>query len=120
MKKNKIPLITLKQNGYEEHLIVNNFKRNYCGKILIFPRGTSTSMHLHKIKHETFYVLEGEAIINLRDKEVILKPNEILEIKPNTLHKISNKQEAEISLKLLEVSTYDMYLDSYRKNKAIT
>ena len=40
-----------------EEWIVNNEK--YCGKKLILKKGYSCSMHHHKIKDETFYILSS-------------------------------------------------------------
>ena len=50
--------------GYEIWM-ANNEKENYCGKILYIKFGHSTSMHLHKNKHETFYILEGSLDIEI-------------------------------------------------------
>ena len=43
--------------GYEKW-IVNNDK--YCGKVLYFIKGKKCSWHYHKLKHETFYIQEGQ------------------------------------------------------------
>jgi len=32
----------------------------YCGKILNFNKGHQSSLHFHKIKDETFYLLSGK------------------------------------------------------------
>ena len=34
----------------------------YCGKLLNFPTGAKFSMHLHKDKDETWYVLSGKFV----------------------------------------------------------
>ena len=55
--------IVLKNWGCEEWL-VNNDK--YCGKILYLNQDKRCSLHRHKIKEETFYILEGEIELETR------------------------------------------------------
>ena len=51
----------------EEHWIVN---KEYCGKKLVLKKGFRCSMHFHKIKDETFYVISGKVLIELGTKKV--------------------------------------------------
>ena len=44
-----------------EEWIVNNDK--YCGKILNLKKGFRGSVHHHKNKNETFYLLEGRVLL---------------------------------------------------------
>ena len=44
----------------KEECIVNNVK--YCGKRMMVNKGFRCSMHYHKIKEETFYVVSGKIV----------------------------------------------------------
>lgn len=95
-----------------EEWIVNNDK--YCGKKLIFLQGYRFSMHYHKIKEETFYVLSGRVFAELIDGGIasqrVMNPGDILHVKPNVLHRVTALSDAE----LIEFSTHHMDDDSYR------
>ena len=48
-----------------EEWIVN---RAYCGKKLILNKGFRCSMHYHKNKDETFYILKGKVLMEIDNK----------------------------------------------------
>jgi len=102
--------------GYE--LIIAD-EKDYCGKILHFNKNERTSMHYHSLKHETFYVLSGEfdiEIINTRDAthQIFHMECGMKMIMPqNTPHRIISITKGEI----IEFSTHDDPLDSYRIDK---
>lgn len=41
----------------------------YCGKLLVVLRGKNCSLHYHKLKTETFYIVKGHLIMELTDIE---------------------------------------------------
>ena len=102
----------------QELWIVNNDM--YCGKILSFDQGKSCSLHCHRDKHETFYVLCGAFDILLMDlvekkcSYVRLKEGQALEIDRHLYHAIRG---LEAGNELLEVSTHHEDEDSYRMSK---
>ncbi len=100
-----------KEWGHEEW-IVNNDK--YCGKKLVFKEGYHFSMHCHKVKDETFYVLSGKLYLETEYNGVkeshLLQSGDIVHIKPNMQHRLTALADAEI----IEFSTHHMDEDSYR------
>lgn len=100
-----------KEWGHEEW-IVNNDK--YCGKKLVFKAGYQFSMHHHKIKDETFYVLSGKLFLETEyqgSRETrLLFPGDIVHIVPNMNHRLTALSAAEI----IEFSTHHQDEDSYR------
>lgn len=102
------------KNWGREVIIVNN--QNYCGKILEFKAGSKFSMHFHKNKHETFFVLEGFGKMKCIDTEDAstyefdLKPGTTLEIEPLSPHQVF----ADSNMKILGFSTHHEDSDSYR------
>lgn len=95
-----------------EEWIVNNSK--YCGKKMIFNKGYRCSMHYHKIKEETFYILSGKVLLETKlndEKESkVLVPGDIANIEPYRLHRITGLEDSEV----IEFSTHHMDDDSYR------
>lgn len=123
VKKNKIPknlsipkaqqlaFVALKVWGHEEW-IVNNEK--YCGKKLVLRRGWRCSLHFHKIKDETFYLLSGkiflETVYQGKKNKRIMTPGDIVHIPVGMVHRFTGIEDAEI----IEFSTRHREEDSYR------
>ena len=109
--------------GYEQW-ICNSEK--YCGKILRFAKGRQCSLHYHKLKDETFYVLNGMVKMyyvgigtdgNVPEtplmSQVILSKGDVFHLPPYTLHRVYALEDSDI----LEVSTQHFDEDSYRVQK---
>jgi len=91
----------------EEHWIVN---KEYCGKKLVLKKGFRCSMHFHKIKDETFYVISGKVLIELGTKKWILNPIDAVHIPIGAKHRFTGLLDSEI----IEFSTHHIEDDSYR------
>lgn len=112
----KNPKKIIKEWGHELWL-ANNEKEGYCGKILCIEPGKSTSLHFHKNKHETFYVLEGELDVEVTCTATTVKTNyflsvgDIFELDRLVPHKLS---ATGVVVRFVEISTYHEDCDSYR------
>jgi mannose-6-phosphate isomerase-like protein (cupin superfamily) len=93
--------------GSEEWIVKND---QYCGKILNLDKGYKCSMHYHKDKHETFYLLEGRVLMELDGECSFMDPGDIREIKPNQKHRFTGMEDSRI----IEFSTHHEDSDSYR------
>ena len=100
-----------------ENIITNNGL--YCLKFLHLKQGHRCSMHYHRIKDETFFILSGKVKLdvlhvddnkNFELKEETMHRGSHIRIKPNTLHRFYGIEDSTI----IEVSTMDMADDSYR------
>jgi len=106
---------TVPKRWGKEDIFVNNDL--YCGKFLHFKQWQPCSLHMHREKTETFYVLRGMFQINLVDmveesfEEIDLHEGQTLDIKPYLYHQIFGFSGDDV---LLEVSTHDDPEDSYR------
>ena len=91
----------------------------YCGKFLQFHFGGKFSMHFHKEKDETWYVLSGKFEVHWIDtKDATLHVEELNEgdtwhNPPLVPHQIFCLEEGTI----VEVSTPDSVEDNYRVGK---
>src|SRR3989339_1709395 len=85
--------------------------RDYCGKKLILNKGFRCSMHHHKIKDETFYILKGKVLLELGDKKQIMLSGDSILIEPNKKHRFTGLEDSEI----MEFSTHHEDSDSYRE-----
>ena len=113
----KKPVRVDKSWGYEL-IFANDENNNYCGKILHINKGSKFSMHFHRIKAETFYILSGEVRVSLldlksKDGDVhsnILSKGECLELPLLQPHQVEALEESEI----IEASNFHEDEDSYR------
>ena len=112
IKKNQLCGFVKKVWGHEEW-IVNSPK--YCGKKLVFLQGYRCSMHYHKIKDETFYLLSGRVLLETTgvdgiEKSRIMTPGDVQHIPTKLLHRVTAIVDSEV----IEFSTFHMEEDSYR------
>ena len=88
----------------------------YCGKLLNFNAGAKFSMHFHREKDESWYVLTGKFIVKVIDTtnasqhDILLEPGNTWHNKPLLPHQVICLEEGTI----IEVSTPDSVEDNYR------
>lgn len=88
----------------------------YCAKFLNLKRGFACSLHYHKEKDETFYVLEGTVHLTTPDIDgrtigVLMQAGDSIRIKPLTPHRFTSITP---TAKILEVSTTHKDEDTIR------
>lgn len=93
----------------EEWWIVNNDK--YCGKQLTLHKGWQCSLHHHKLKDETFFIVSGEVRLEFGEEVSILKPGDTVHIPVGVKHRFGGIEESVI----IEFSTHHEESDSYRE-----
>jgi len=114
----KVRLEGFVEKGWGHELIwATNDK--YAGKLLKFNTGSKFSMHFHKDKEETWYVLDGEFAIKWIDTKTateyteLLKAGDVWHNEPCKPHQLICQQAGTI----IEVSTPDSVEDNYRVGK---
>ena len=95
-----------------EEWIVNNEK--YCGKILNLNKGYRSSLHHHKNKHETFYILDGKVILELENISKLMHVGDIQALEPGTKHRFTPLENS----KIIEFSTHHEDSDTYRDTES--
>jgi mannose-6-phosphate isomerase len=107
----------VKKGSGHELIFATNDK--YCGKLLKFDAGKKFSMHFHREKEESWYILDGEFIIhwiNTFNADIItqkLKAGDTWHNEPLLPHQIECVKAGTI----IEVSTPDSVEDNYRVQK---
>ena len=102
----------VKKEWGKEICLVN---RDYCGKKLILNKGFRCSMHFHKNKDETFYILTGKVLMEIGNKKYIMLPGHSILIEPNTKHRFTGLEDSEI----MEFSTHHEDSDTYKLEETI-
>lgn len=104
--------------GYEK--VLDN-RREYCGKILHINKDKRCSLHYHKDKQETFFVLSGKIKLDFCDdcfedttiKTIILQKDDVFFVPCYMSHRFTALEDSEI----IEISTHHEDKDSYRIEK---
>ena len=71
--------------------LFNLINKEYAKKIIVMLPNQTHPIHHHKIKSETFHILNGDLELTLNGKTKKLKPGDIIDIKK--IHLINLKQE---------------------------
>lgn len=82
----------------------------YCGKIMRLKQGMQCSLHHHKIKDETFYVLEGEVLFELGGSAFPMVLGDRVHVPPGVQHRFTGLTDSV----MIEVSTPHSDDDVYR------
>jgi quercetin dioxygenase-like cupin family protein len=93
--------------GREEWIVNNDL---YCGKKLVVERGHRCSVHYHKLKNETFYILSGRLYVELDEDTRVLVPGDALDVKVGQRHRFTALETTEF----FEFSTHHEDSDSHR------
>ena len=101
--------------GLIEYWIANEAQAGYCGKYLFVFKGQTCPKHRHKIKHETFFLVEGRIEVEYQGRLHELKRGQVLPIEPGHYHRFTG---LEPSL-LLELSMPCAIDDNYFENTSI-
>lgn len=94
------------QKGYKKKILLDKIPgRIQSIQIGKFKPGTFFPPHYHKKTYEIFYILSGNAIINIGNKKYKCKPGKILICKPKQIHSIINKSKSEFSLLTFKINS---------------
>jgi quercetin dioxygenase-like cupin family protein len=112
--------MTTRLDGYIEkgwgHEFIFATNELYCGKLMKFNKGAKFSMHFHKDKDETWYVMDGKFKLHMiRTDDAShytydLVPGDVHRIYPLQPHQLECIEEGTI----IEVSTPDSVADNFR------
>mgnify|MGYP003333626708 CR=1 FL=1 len=110
-----------KKWGYEFWIENNSL---YCGKHLHVLPNKFCSVHYHKNKKETFYVIKGKLVLqystnlsldqwnNYEYDTILLKKGDSFTLEPMTAHRFTSGSN--FSCDFIEISTHHDDNDSYR------
>lgn len=94
------------QNGYQKKILLDKIPgRIQSIQINKFKAGAIVPAHYHKKTSEIFYILLGNAIINIGNKKYKCKPGKILICKPKQIHSVINKYKSEFSLLTFKINS---------------
>ncbi|WP_063568098.1 cupin domain-containing protein [Paenibacillus sp. O199] len=69
------------------------------------PAGTSETRHYHSISRQFFFILSGEACMELNGEEFVLELHEGIEIASGMPHQMQNRGEADVEFLVISQPT---------------
>lgn len=61
------------------------------------PPGGSEVKHYHEKSHQFFFVLSGEATLEIEDQKIVLGPHQGLSVPPRVSHSLRNETDQDLS-----------------------
>lgn len=104
-----------RKTGLIEYWIANEAQAGYCGKYLFVFEGQTCPRHRHRIKHETFFLVEGKIAVEYGGRSLELSKGDVLSIEPGKYHSFTGIGPA----LLLELSMPCQVDDNYFENVEI-
>ncbi len=95
--------------GETEFWIANETAYGYCGKYLFLFKGQQCPEHMHRKKHETFFIVKGKVRMFYDGKEWVMNAGDILAVEQMKYHSFL----AESNVLILEVSMPGIIADNY-------
>ena len=98
------------------HELIFASEPEYCGKFMVFNKGSKFSMHFHSVKDESWYIQSGEFEVHWIDTKIAKIHVEKLTVgdtwrnPPLLPHQVHCVEEGTI----IEVSTFDNPDDNHR------
>ena len=97
----------LQQYHWGENCTAWNFVDdiNLSVKLENMPPGSSESRHLHMKARQFFFIIKGQATIEIENEILLVKEGEGIFINPNQKHRIYNRQSSELEFLLTSQPT---------------
>ena len=104
-----------RQRGLIIFSIVNEVSAGYCGKFLFVLDGQTCPYHHHGVKHETFFIVKGRALMTIDGQERVMAAGDALAMEPGVEHSFTGLGNA----LLLEVSMPSSGGDNFFEDKSV-
>jgi len=69
------------------------------------PPDTKQRLHFHREQTEVFYVLEGQAVIELAGEEFLARPGDAFVCSPGDKHSLWNRSDEDFRLVVFKINT---------------
>lgn len=112
VKKSKT--FDVRHKDWAERCIETIINKEYTGKRIYFTKGSSSSLHFHCEKKETYLIHSGKLFLRLKagqgeDRFFILEPGDAIDLTPGLMHQAGALEDTVI----IEISTHDKDSDSF-------
>ena len=93
--------VIARDNGYGERVYElagpeNGNIRKHCIAIVEINPGKSSKNHYHPKVEETYFILSGQALMNIDGTDVMLTQGDLITIPTGVHHKVTNFSDSEI------------------------
>jgi mannose-6-phosphate isomerase-like protein (cupin superfamily) len=74
-------------------------------QVVTVPPRTKQRLHFHREQTEVFYVLDGQAVIELAGEEFLARPGDAFTCSPGDRHSLWNQSEHDFRLVVFKINT---------------
>lgn len=67
------------------------------------PPGQSEKRHFHKISRQFFYILQGEAVLEIEGNEFVLQAHQGIEVPPTAVHQFRNLSDSYVKFLVISM-----------------
>lgn len=95
-----------------ERWIVNDAVPGYCMKVMEIAVGDSCSIHMHPVKDECWWIVDGTLLVDIGDqpggefRQIRLEPGCSLRVKPLVYHRFKGAESPSGVVRFVESSTF--------------
>ena len=69
------------------------------------PPGGTEVKHYHELAHQFFFVLSGEATLEIADQKLTISPHQGLSVPPKVPHRLFNESQQDLSFIVISAPT---------------
>ena len=102
----------VQKKDYSKRIIFStkDFKeKGHFLQVVTIPAKTKQRLHFHKKQTEVYYVLEGEALLDMKEKEFLAKPGDAFICGPGDKHRVWNKSDKDFKLVVFKINLPKKY-----------
>ncbi len=100
--------------GLIEFWIANEAAAGYCGKYLAVTAGQTCPKHRHRVKHETFFVVQGRIEVDCGGRLLELGRGQSLPVPPGVYHRFTGMEPSLILELSMPCEVDDNYFEDAR------
>jgi quercetin dioxygenase-like cupin family protein len=73
-------------------------------QVVTVPPRTKQRLHLHREQTEVFYILEGEAVIQIRGQDYVARPGDAFICGPGDTHSLWNQSDEDFKVVVFKIN----------------
>jgi quercetin dioxygenase-like cupin family protein len=98
---------TIEEEDYSKTIIFSGddfAEEGHLLQVVTVPPQTKQRLHLHEQQTEVFYVLEGQAVIEIGGEKLLAQPGDAFICSPGDRHSLWNQSDREFRLVVFKIN----------------
>jgi quercetin dioxygenase-like cupin family protein len=98
---------TVHEEDYAKEIVFSTDDFEEAGHLLqvvTVPPRTKQRLHLHREQTEVFYILEGEAVLQIRGQDYVARPGDAFICSPGDTHSLWNQSDEDFRVIVFKIN----------------